>query len=80
MQLLNLQLSWSSFLYGSCCGLQAWTEAKSFPSALVSMLLKLPKLKFAIVTLGEDGCIMLERSVAGIHEIDVLLRWKQYET
>jgi sugar/nucleoside kinase (ribokinase family) len=49
--------------------LQAWTEAESIPSALVSMLLRLPKIKFAIVTLGEDGCIMLERSVEGIYVI-----------
>ncbi|XP_024018391.1 ketohexokinase isoform X2 [Morus notabilis] len=41
----------------------AWTGAPSVPSALVSMLLRLPKLKFVIVTLGEDGCLMLERSV-----------------
>ncbi|CAN6554140.1 unnamed protein product [Malus baccata var. baccata] len=41
----------------------AWTRAASVPSALASMLLRLPKIKFAIVTLGEDGCIMLERSV-----------------
>lgn len=40
----------------------AWTGAPSFPRALVSILLRLPKIKFAIVTLGEDGCIMLERS------------------
>lgn len=40
----------------------AWTGAPSFPSALVSILLRLPKIKFVIVTLGEDGCIMLERS------------------
>ena len=44
---------------------QAWTEASSVPSALLSMLLRLPNLKFVIVTLGEDGCIMLERSVNG---------------
>lgn len=25
------------------------------------MLLRLPNLKFAIVTLGEDGCIMIDR-------------------
>ncbi|XP_038888958.1 ribokinase isoform X2 [Benincasa hispida] len=43
---------------------QEWTEAPSIPSALVSMLLRLPKLKFVIVTLGENGCIMLERSAA----------------
>lgn len=44
---------------------QQWTEAPSIPSALVSMLLRLPNIKFVIVTLGEDGCIMLERSTIG---------------
>ncbi|KAG2243722.1 hypothetical protein Bca52824_094450 [Brassica carinata] len=41
---------------------QAWTEVSSTPCALVSMLLRLPKLKFVIVTLGEEGCLMIERS------------------
>ncbi|XP_028765572.1 ribokinase isoform X2 [Neltuma alba] len=41
---------------------QAWTEASTLPRALVSMLLRLPNIKFVIVTLGKDGCIMLERS------------------
>nr|KAJ0203823.1 hypothetical protein LSAT_V11C500294690 [Lactuca sativa] len=41
----------------------AWTEASTVPSALVSMLFRLPKVKFVIVTLGADGCIMLERSI-----------------
>ncbi|CAL0326847.1 unnamed protein product [Lupinus luteus] len=41
---------------------QAWTQEPSIPSALVSMLLRLPNIKFVIVTLGEDGCLMLERS------------------
>ncbi|XP_012434474.1 uncharacterized protein LOC105761255 [Gossypium raimondii] len=53
---------------------QAWTEAPSFSSALISMLLRLPKLKFVIGTLGEEGCIMLERSVNGgsdAEEMDV---------
>lgn len=40
---------------------QAWTKASSMPSALVSMLVRLPNLKFVIVTLGEEGCIMLQR-------------------
>ncbi|MCD9643517.1 hypothetical protein HAX54_031090 [Datura stramonium] len=48
--------------------LQEWTEASSIPSALVSMLLRLPKVKFVIVTLGKDGCIMLQRT-----EMDNLL-------
>ncbi|GAB2227657.1 hypothetical protein Droror1_Dr00009484 [Drosera rotundifolia] len=49
---------------------QAWTEAPSIPTALVSILLRLPALKFVIVTLGEDGCIMLERS--SIEKFDIL--------
>lgn len=49
---------------------EAWTEAPSVPSALVAMLLRLPGLKFVIVTLGEDGCIMLERNVNGSPDSD----------
>ncbi|KAH9604693.1 hypothetical protein KSS87_022926 [Heliosperma pusillum] len=41
---------------------KAWTMAPSIPSALVSMLTRLPKLKFVVVTLGEEGCIMLQRT------------------
>ncbi|PKA52056.1 putative fructokinase-3 [Apostasia shenzhenica] len=40
---------------------QAWTGVSSIPSALVSMLLRLPDIKFVIVTRGDKGCIMLER-------------------
>eukprot|EP00268_Persea_americana_P021191 TRINITY_DN2116_c0_g2_i3.p1 TRINITY_DN2116_c0_g2~~TRINITY_DN2116_c0_g2_i3.p1 ORF type:complete len:412 (+),score=94.79 TRINITY_DN2116_c0_g2_i3:172-1407(+) len=43
---------------------QAWTAAPSIASALLSMLVRLPKLKFVIVTLGENGCIMLERNTS----------------
>ncbi|KAL4376597.1 hypothetical protein GQ457_02G004210 [Hibiscus cannabinus] len=43
----------------------AWTGAPCVPSALLSMLLRFPKLKFVIATLGEDGCMMLERSING---------------
>ncbi|XP_062148199.1 uncharacterized protein LOC133857095 isoform X2 [Alnus glutinosa] len=54
---------------------KAWTGAPSVPNALVSILLRLPNIKFVIVTMGEDGCIMLERSVNGechqTEEIDV---------
>ncbi|KAK7831953.1 ketohexokinase [Quercus suber] len=53
---------------------EAWTEASSLPSALVSILLRLPNINFVIVTLGEDGCIMLERSgneSSGTEDIDV---------
>lgn len=37
----------------------------STPGALVSMLLRLPKLKFVIVTLGEEGCLMVQRASTG---------------
>ena len=30
------------------------------------MLSRLPKIKFVIVTLGEKGCLMLERSTIGM--------------
>lgn len=54
---------------------QAWTQAPSIRSALVSMLLRLPNINFVIVTLGENGCLMLERSAnedaADIEEMDV---------
>ncbi|XP_047312062.1 ribokinase-like isoform X2 [Impatiens glandulifera] len=56
--LLNL----SDYVVCSAKFPQAWTEASSIPSALLSMLVRLPRLKFVIVTLGEVGCIMLERS------------------
>jgi sugar/nucleoside kinase (ribokinase family) len=45
--------------------LQAWTGASSTPVALVHMLLRLPNIKFVIVTRGEKGCVMLERSMTG---------------
>lgn len=51
--------------------MQAWTGASSTPVALVSMLLRLPNIKFIIVTLGEKGCLMLERSTTG--EFTILL-------
>ncbi|CAJ1898212.1 unnamed protein product [Sphenostylis stenocarpa] len=53
---------------------QVWTEASTVPKALVCMLLRLSNIKFVIVTLGKDGCIMLERSVnedPSAEEVDV---------
>lgn len=49
---------------------KAWTGASSIPVALVSMLLILPNIKFVIVTLGEKGCLMLERSTTDASEAD----------
>ncbi|KAK7345709.1 hypothetical protein VNO77_16319 [Canavalia gladiata] len=54
---------------------QAWTKASSIPKALVSIILRLPRLKFVIATLGKDGCIMLEKCVddedSDLEEMDV---------
>lgn len=63
---------------------QTWLEAPSIPSALVAMLLKLPNLRFVIVTLGERGCIMLERSVVEAFntqeaKVDIVLEKLQKE-
>ncbi|XP_060180630.1 uncharacterized protein LOC132610347 [Lycium barbarum] len=65
---LDNLLSFASYAVCTTSFPQAWTEASSIPSALVSMLLRLPKVKFVIVTLGKDGCIMLQRT-----EMDNLL-------
>ncbi|TYK18986.1 ribokinase isoform X2 [Cucumis melo var. makuwa] len=55
-------LTFASYVVCSTRFPQEWTDTPTIPSALVSMLLRLPKLRFVIVTLGENGCIMLERS------------------
>ncbi|KAL3717735.1 hypothetical protein ACJRO7_009210 [Eucalyptus globulus] len=57
---------------------KAWTNGASTARALLSMMLRLPNLQFIIVTMGEDGCIMLERSVdddpdSGEEDVDSLL-------
>ncbi|XP_020599472.1 uncharacterized protein LOC110038895 [Phalaenopsis equestris] len=44
---------------------QAWTSVSSMPKALVSILLKYPTVKFVIVTLGEKGCLMIDRRACG---------------
>ncbi|XP_070012188.1 uncharacterized protein LOC107819257 isoform X2 [Nicotiana tabacum] len=59
---LDHLLSFASYVVCSTKFPQEWTDASSIPSALLSMLLRLPKVKFVIVTLGEDGCLMLQRT------------------
>ncbi|XP_028765553.1 ribokinase isoform X2 [Neltuma alba] len=49
---------------------QAWTKAASIPRALISILLKLPNLKFVIATLGGNGSIMLEQCVDDGRQIE----------
>ncbi|KAK9282322.1 hypothetical protein L1049_005236 [Liquidambar formosana] len=75
---LNDLLNLADYVVCSAKFPQAWTEAPSIPDALVCMLLRLPKIRFVIVTLGEDGCIMLERSgnegpESGEMDVDSLL-------
>ncbi|CAL9189728.1 unnamed protein product [Musa hybrid cultivar] len=49
---------------------QVWTNAPSVSSALVSILVRLPNVKFVIVTLGEKGCILLEKSTTEASEME----------
>lgn len=60
---LDELLSFATYVVCSAKFPQVWTEASSVPTALLAMLLRLPNVKFVIVTLGEDGCVMLERSL-----------------
>ncbi|KAK3123212.1 hypothetical protein QOZ80_8AG0626310 [Eleusine coracana subsp. coracana] len=67
---LDELLNFASYVVCSAKFPQAWTGASSVPVALVSMLLRLPNIKFVIVTLGEKGCIMLERSMTDASEAE----------
>ncbi|XP_019161562.1 PREDICTED: ribokinase-like [Ipomoea nil] len=55
-------LNFASYVVCSTKFPQAWTDTPTLPSALISMLIRLPNVKFVVVTLGEEGCIMLERT------------------
>ncbi|BAF26714.1 Os10g0465900 [Oryza sativa Japonica Group] len=44
---------------------EKWTSVPSIPSALLEILLQYPRACFAVVTLGENGCMMLERGKDG---------------
>ncbi|TKW11848.1 hypothetical protein SEVIR_6G259300v4 [Setaria viridis] len=63
-------LNFASYVVCSTKFPQAWTGASSIPVALVSMLSRLPLIKFVIVTLGEKGCLMLERSMIDAFEAE----------
>ncbi|KAL9239092.1 hypothetical protein vseg_013444 [Gypsophila vaccaria] len=71
---LDELLTFATYVVCSAKFPQVWTEASSVPRALLTMLLRLPNVKFVIVTLGEDGCVMLERSVSeapDVEEMDI---------
>ncbi|KNA15178.1 hypothetical protein SOVF_100330 [Spinacia oleracea] len=60
---LDELLSFATYVVCTAKFPQQWTEASSVPEALLSILLRLPNVKFVIVTLGQDGCVMIERSL-----------------
>ncbi|XP_008810882.1 sulfofructose kinase-like isoform X1 [Phoenix dactylifera] len=72
---LNGLLDLASYIICSEKFPQEWTSIPSITYALVSILLRFPHVRFAIATLGEKGCIMLERSIddegSDIDETDV---------
>ncbi|KAL5231015.1 hypothetical protein ABZP36_029791 [Zizania latifolia] len=67
---LDELLNFASYVVCSAKFPQAWTGSSSAPVALVSMLLRLPNIKFIIVTLGEKGCLMLEKSTTDASEAE----------
>ncbi|CAL4925317.1 unnamed protein product [Urochloa decumbens] len=58
-------LSLASYIVCSGNFPKNWTSIPSLPCALLEILLQYPRAKFVIATLGEKGCMMLERSEAG---------------
>lgn len=58
-------LSLASYIVCSGKFPERWTSISSIPSALLEILLQYPHARFVIVTLGENGCMMLERSEGG---------------
>ncbi|KAJ1295278.1 hypothetical protein BS78_01G211300 [Paspalum vaginatum] len=58
-------LSLASYIVCSGKFPKNWTAIPSLPCALLEILLQYPRAEFVIVTLGENGCMMLERSEAG---------------
>ncbi|TVU30438.1 hypothetical protein EJB05_22062 [Eragrostis curvula] len=62
---LEGMLSVASYIVCSAKFPEKWTSIPSIPSALLEILLQYPRAKFVIITLGENGCMMLERSQQG---------------
>ncbi|KAK8946217.1 hypothetical protein KSP40_PGU012506 [Platanthera guangdongensis] len=63
-----ISLTWRRILYAQRnFHRKAWTIEPSIPNALVSMVLRLPNIRFIVVTRGDKGCIMLERNINDAH-------------
>ncbi|CAN6304940.1 unnamed protein product [Urochloa humidicola] len=58
-------LSLASYIVCSGKFPKNWTSNPSLPCALFEILLQYPRAQFVIATLGEKGCMMLERREAG---------------
>ncbi|KAL6641046.1 hypothetical protein ACP70R_019227 [Stipagrostis hirtigluma subsp. patula] len=58
-------LSLASYIVCSGKFPKKWTSISSIPCALLEILLQYPRARFVIATLGENGCMMLERSECG---------------
>ncbi|KAH7427408.1 hypothetical protein KP509_10G043500 [Ceratopteris richardii] len=58
---------------------QVWTGFPTFPGALTQIAIKLPNLKFVIVTLGASGCVMLERMSHCLSDLELFDVNTEYE-
>ncbi|XBJ23899.1 hypothetical protein VPH35_001905 [Triticum aestivum] len=54
-------LGLSSYIVCSGKFPEKWTSISCIPSALLEILVQYPRARFVIATLGENGCMMLER-------------------
>ncbi|XP_024542050.1 ribokinase-like isoform X2 [Selaginella moellendorffii] len=66
-EFLDELLVYCDYMVASSRFPEAWTNSKNLAEALLCVASKLPKLKFIIVTLGAEGCVMLERSTTTDH-------------
>ncbi|XP_037450450.1 ketohexokinase-like isoform X1 [Triticum dicoccoides] len=66
-------LDLSSYIVCSGKFPEKWTSISCIPSALLEILVQYPRARFVIATLGENGCMMLERieDDSGIDAVDI---------
>ncbi|CAK9859541.1 unnamed protein product [Sphagnum jensenii] len=65
---LDNLLTFADYIVASAKFPLSWTEEPTLAEALLTMMVRLPRAKFLIVTLGASGCVMLERHSSDVAE------------
>uniref|UniRef100_A0A452YCP5 Carbohydrate kinase PfkB domain-containing protein n=1 Tax=Aegilops tauschii subsp. strangulata TaxID=200361 RepID=A0A452YCP5_AEGTS len=70
---VHLSLLYAHTNFSDVFFLKKWTSISCIPSALLEILVQYPRARFVIATLGENGCMMLERieDDSGIDAVDI---------